>query len=134
MRYRKQTTQPKPTFLQQNELYKIENVELPKKIVARARDLFVFSCYTGLSFVDLDNLRSNNLCIGIDGEYWIKTNRQKTDISVNLPLLPKACAMIEKCKNEPRVFYRQRLLLFMSNQRLNKYIKDIAALCGIKKI
>ena len=65
--------------------------------------------------------------------YWIKTNRQKTDIAVNLPVLPKAYAIIEKYKNEPRVYYRQRLLPFMSNQRLNKYIKEIAALCNIKK-
>lgn len=81
----------------------------------------------------MNNLRSNNLCIGIDGEYWIKTNRQKTEIAVNLPLLPKAYSIIEKYKNEPRVYYRQRLLPFMSNQRLNKYIKEIAALCGIRK-
>ena len=121
------------SFLTADELSKIESIELSKKIVTRARDLFVFSCYTGLAFVDMDNLRSNNLCFGIDGEYWIKTNRQKTDISVNLPLLPKAYVIIEKYKDEPRVYHRQRLLPFMSNQRLNKYIKDIAGLCGINK-
>jgi integrase/recombinase XerD len=121
------------SFLSAEELDKIERVELSKKIVERARDLFVFCCYTGLSYVDLDNLRSHNLCIGIDGEYWINTKRQKTEISVNIPLLPKAYALIEKYKNEPRVFYRQRLLPFMSNQRLNNYIKEITALCGIKK-
>ncbi len=121
------------SFLTADELYKIENIELSKKIVVKARDLFVFYCYTGLAFVDMDNLRSNNLCIGIDGEYWIKTNRQKTDIGVNLPLLPKALAVIEKYKKEPRVYYRQRILPFMSNQRLNTYIKEIAALCGINK-
>lgn len=121
------------SFLTADELCKIENIELPKKIVTRARDLFIFSCYTGLAFVDMDNLRSNNLCIGIDGEYWIKTNRQKTEIGVNLPLLPKSFAVIEKYKNEPKVYYRQRILPFMSNQRLNTYIKEIAALCGINK-
>ncbi len=121
------------SFLTADELYKLEHIELSKKIVARARDLFIFCCYTGLSFIDMDNLRSNNLCIGIDGEYWIKTSRQKTETLVNIPLLPKAYSIIEKYKNEPRVYYRQCLLPFMSNQRLNKYIKDIAALCGIKK-
>jgi site-specific recombinase XerD len=120
-------------FLTPEELQKFEAVELPKKIVARARDLFVFCCYTGLSYVDLDNLRNNNLCIGIDGEYWINTKRQKTETPVNMPLLPKAYALIQKYKDEPRVFYRQRLLPFMSNQRLNKYVKEIAQLCGIKK-
>jgi site-specific recombinase XerD len=120
-------------FLTAEELEKFEHLELSKKIVARARDLFVFCCYTGLSYIDLDNLRSNNLCIGIDGEHWINTKRKKTETPVNIPLLPKAYAMIEKYKNEPRVFYRQRLLPFMSNQRLNKYVKEIAQLCGIKK-
>ena len=93
------------SFLTADEFSKIENIELSKKIVVRARDLFVFSCYTGLAFVDMNNLRSNNLCIGIDGEYWIKTNRQKTDTAVNLPLLPKAYSIVEKYKNEPRVYY-----------------------------
>ncbi len=59
--------------------------------------------------------------------------RQKTEVPVNMPLLPKAYALIQKYKDEPRVFYRGRLLTFMSNQRLNKYIKEIAQLCGIKK-
>ena len=120
-------------FLTAEELEKFEHIELSKKIVSRARDLFVFCCYTGLSYIDLDKLRSNNICIGIDGEYWINTKRQKTDIPVNMPLLPKAYFIIQKYKDEPRVFYRGRLLPFMSNQRLNKYVKEIAQLCGIKK-
>lgn len=82
---------------------------------------------------DLDNLRSNNLCIGIDGEYWINTKRQKTETPVNIPLLPKVYALIQKYKDAPRVFYRQCLLPFMSNQWLNKYVKEITQLCGIKK-
>lgn len=121
------------SFLTAEELEKFEHIELSKKIVGRARDLFIFCCYTGLSYIDLDKLRSNNICIGIDGEYWINTKRQKTDIPVNMPLLPKAYFIIQKYKDEPRVFYRGRLLPFMSNQRLNKYVKEIAQLCGIKK-
>ena len=121
------------SFLTAEELEKFERIELPKKIVGRARDLFVFCCYTGLSYIDLDKLRSNNICIGIDGEYWINTKRQKTEIPVSMPLLLKAYALIQKYKDDPRVFYRGRLLPFMSNQRLNKYVKEIAGLCGIKK-
>ena len=133
LQYKLKFKRKEMSFLSAEELDKFEHIELPKKIVARARDLFIFCCYTGLSYIDLDKLRSNNLCIGIDGEYWINTKRQKTETPVNMPLLPKAYTLIEKYKNEPRVFYRQRLLPFMSNQRLNKYVKEIAALCGIKK-
>ena len=121
------------SFLTAEELEKFENIKLSKKILCRARDLFVFCCYTGLSFIDLDKLRTSNISVGIDGEYWINTKRQKTEIPVNMPLLPKASELIQKYKEEPRVFYRDRLLPFMSNQRLNKYIKEIAEFCGIKK-
>ncbi len=132
-RYKLKFKRKEMSFLTTEELYKLEHIELPKAIVAKSRDLFIFCCYTGLSYVDLTNLRSNNLCIGIDGEYWIKTNRRKTETAVNIPLLPKAYAIIEKYKHEPRVFYRQRLLPYASNQRLNKYLKEIVQMCSIQK-
>ncbi len=121
------------SFLTTEELYKLEHTPLSKKNLIRSRDLIVFSCYTGLSYIDLSNLRSNNLCIGIDGEYWINTTRQKTETPVNIPLLSKAYEIIEKYKNEPRVYHRQRLLPYASNQRLNHDLKEIVALCGINK-
>jgi hypothetical protein len=55
-----------------------------------AKDMFVFSCYTGLANIDTFNLTPQNLGIGIDGGYWITTCRKKTDQPVRIPLLPKA--------------------------------------------
>ncbi|MGI8952917.1 MAG: site-specific integrase [Chitinophagaceae bacterium] len=86
------------SFLNAEELFKIEHANLYSNKLERSRDLFVFSCYTGLSYIDLTNLRTNHLCVGIDGEYWINTSRQKTETPVNIPLLPKAYELIQKYK------------------------------------
>jgi hypothetical protein len=56
--------------------------------IEQAKDIFIFSCYTGLAYSDVFNLRQNNIVRGIDGDYWLYTSRKKTDVSVHIPLLP----------------------------------------------
>jgi hypothetical protein len=63
-----------------------------------------------LSYIDLSNLSSSNVSVGIDGERWIKTCRQKTDTPVNVPLLPKALTILEKYFNNPALIRQKRLL------------------------
>jgi integrase len=82
-------------ILIKEELALIENFSFSKAKFNKARDLFIFSCYTGLAYVDLAKLTSSNICLGMDGEYWIKTFRQKTEVPVNVPLLPQAMAIIK---------------------------------------
>ena len=98
-----------------------------------AKDMFVFSCYTGLAYIDVYELSPQNVSLGIDGEYWISTYRHKTDIPVRIPLLPQALEIIEKYKNNPRVLESGRLLPVYANQLLNSYLKEIADFCGIEK-
>jgi integrase/recombinase XerD len=117
-------------FLSQEDIIKIEKAVLNKKL-DKARDMFLFSCYTSLAYVDLINLKSNNICMGIHGEHWIRTTRQKTDIPVNVPLLPKPMELLEKYKNDPSISNQGLLLPNMSNQKVNNYLKDIAAICNI---
>jgi site-specific recombinase XerD len=97
------------------------------------RDIFVFSCYTGLAYIDLVNLSPSNLVIGISGGLWIKTSRQKTDTPVNMPLLPKAFNILEKYKNNERALAHNKLFPIISNQKMNCYLKEIADLCSINK-
>jgi len=120
-------------FLTADELASIEmkNFKIPR--LQHAKDLFVFSCYTGLAYIDVFNLSHQNLTRGIDGEYWICTSRKKTDIPVRVPLLPQPMAIIEKYKNDPRVEVSDKLLPVFTNQVLNSYLKEIADLCGIEK-
>ncbi|MBD0295103.1 MAG: integrase catalytic domain-containing protein, partial [Flavisolibacter sp.] len=120
-------------FLSPSELTLVEETELPAQKLNLARDLFVFSCYTGLSYADLVNLQPSHICIGIDDGYWIKTSRKKTDVAVNVPLLPQAKAIMDKYKNDPRAVTRGAVFPHLCNQKINEYLKQIASACHIAK-
>ncbi len=120
-------------FLTKEELLAIEIRELKIVRLQWIRDLFIFSCYTGLAYIDVMQLTPANVTIGIDNEYWIYTNRQKTSNPVRIPLLPKALEIIDKYKGHPKALAAERLFPVISNQQMNSYLKEIADLCGIKK-
>ena len=97
------------------------------------KDIFLFSCYTGLAYIDVFNLKKSNISIGIDGEKWIFTHRQKTETASKIPLLPPAIDIINKYANHPSNTSNERLLPILSNQKMNAYLKEIADCCGIHK-
>ncbi|WP_407660375.1 site-specific integrase [Marivirga arenosa] len=120
-------------YLDGNELQAIEEKEFNIPRLEMVRDIFIFSCYTGLSYVDIYHLSKDNISIGMDGERWIHLKRKKkTNTSFSVMLLPKAEHIIEKYTDHPRAFENQ-LLPVLSNQKTNAYLKEIADLCGIKK-
>ncbi|WP_291116033.1 site-specific integrase [Empedobacter sp. UBA7248] len=96
-------------------------------------DMFLFSCYTGLAYIDIFNLTQENIAKGIDGRDWLMTNRQKTNTSVKVPLLPEAVQLIKKYKDHPVAVAKGTLFPVVSNQRMNGYLKEIAEICGIDK-
>jgi integrase/recombinase XerD len=120
-------------FLSAEELEAIEQKQFKILRLQHAKDMFVFSCYTGLAYIDVYELTPQNISLGIDGGYWISTTRHKTDIPVRVPLLPQALAIVEKYKYNPRVLESGKLLPVYANQLLNSYLKEIADLCEIEK-
>ena len=120
-------------FLSVNELSNLETYEFPIERLERVRDLFVFSCYTGISYVDLMKLTQSNISMGMDGNNWIITRRQKTKTSVKVPLLDPAIKLIRKYANHPMTIISGTLLPVITNEKLNVYLKEVAILCGIKK-
>ncbi len=120
-------------FLTQEELVRIENLDPKIPRLRVVRDLFVFSCYSGLAYIDVVQLTNQNLTRGIDGEQWLITCRQKTKNPVRIPLLPKALEIIQTYSGHPRAVAAGKLFPFISNQKLNSYLKEIADLCGIEK-
>lgn len=120
-------------FLTEKELHAIENKVLEIERLRTVRDIFIFSCYTGLSYIDAINLRPEEINMGIDGQYWIFSKRQKTDTKLKIPLLPKALEKFRKYRTHPQSVSREKVFPLISNQRLNSYLKEIADLCGIKK-
>lgn len=112
-------------FLTELELAAIETQDLETPILQKVRDLFVFSFYTGLAYVDLMALQPANIISSVDGIKWIKTIRTKSDVGVNVPLLSPALVILEKCSHyqEPS----QHGMLFPRS------LKVIGEICGIRK-
>lgn len=109
------------------------NKEIKFERLALVRDIFLFSCYTGLAYIDVKQLTSLNIKIGIDGFKWIFTNRQKTETKSNIPLLPMAEEIIAKYKDQPQCINQGKLLPILSNQKMNAYLKELADMCNINK-
>jgi site-specific recombinase XerD len=119
------------TFLTQTELDKIEAMEIAMSRLARVRDIFLFSCYTGLAYVDVEKLTPANLVIGIDKKRWIYTFREKTGNKSNIPLLAKAADLVDKYSAEAA--RSGRLLPVITNIKTNAYLKEIGDICELKK-
>lgn len=93
------------------------------------RDIFIFSCFCGLAYIDVANLTQDNI-VSMNGKMWIMTRRQKTNIPSNILLLDIPLMIIDKYKGKTT---KGKLLPILSNQKMNSYLKEIADLCGIKK-
>ena len=120
-------------FLSLLELQEIEKKDFTISRLQLVKDLFVFSCYSSLSYIDTISLCPENIRVGIDGELWIFYSREKTSKLVQIPLLPMALKIIEKYKDSPRAINQGRIFPKISNQKLNSYLKEIADVCGIEK-
>jgi len=125
---------PKPyrkeiIYLDAEELELMTNHVFEQKRLQKVKDCFVFCCYTGLAFKELENLAAENIVRGYDGKDWIKITRQKTGRPLNIPLLPIASNILSKY-NDPE---RNSLLPVISNQKFNSYLKEIASILGIQK-
>jgi integrase len=112
------------------ELAELERREFSTDRLNTVRDIFVFQCYTGLAYIDAFQLQKADIKDGVDGNQWILSERQKTNSTARIPLLPKAIEILEKYKDHPVCIKRGTVLPVSSNQKMNEYLKEIAALCG----
>ena len=116
-------------FLTEDELERIVNKTFSTQRLNRVKDIFLFSCYTSYAPIDVKNLTKNNLIKDSEGTYWIQTNRTKTSIKSNVPVLPVVKRIIEKYAH----LDGDKLLPDISNQKMNEYLKEIANICQIDK-
>jgi integrase len=120
-------------FLSKEEIQILLDKEFTIKRLDQVKDIFIFSCFTGLAYADVKKLSKNDIVIGIDGDRWIKTKRTKTNTRSNIPILNTAEVIIEKYSQHPDVVQSQLLLPVLSNQKMNAYLKEIADVCEINK-
>jgi site-specific recombinase XerD len=121
------------TALTEMELQKIALKNFQIERLTLVRDIFLFSCYSGLAYADVKKLHRSDIIIGVDGEKWIVSKRQKTDVTARIPLLPSALTIINQYDNHPACVLEGKILPILSNQKMNAYLKEIADLCGIIK-
>jgi len=133
MNYKIKTHETHRAYLLEAELSIIAEKHFSVERLSQVRDIFLFSCFTGLSYSDVVKLTSMDIVTGIDNEKWIFANRTKTDEASRVPLLPTALAIIEKYRNHPKTSNTGKLLPVLSNQRLNSYLKELADACSINK-
>lgn len=114
-------------FLDEEELRKIINFDTPLPRLERAKDMFLFGCFTGLSYIDIKTLTPEHFEKDSAGRIWIKKRRVKTGVLSRIPLLPIAKLILDKYKGG------EKLLPIQDPADINKYLKDIAILCGINK-
>jgi site-specific recombinase XerD len=121
------------TALTQTELQALSSKEFATERLNAVRDIFLFSCFSGLAYADVKKLKRSEIVIGVDGEQWIISKRQKTNTAARIPLLPTALTIIERYKRHPQCENGEYVLPVLSNQKMNAYLKEIADLCGVSK-
>ena len=83
-------------FLTQAELRRLEEKDFRLERLNQTRDIFVFSCYTGLSYAEVYDLKPEYIVVGLDGERWIRGQRKKSKEWYSVPLLPQALAIVKQ--------------------------------------
>ena len=131
--YKAKVKEVERVYLSEEEIQAIINKEFKTERLSLVRDIFLFSCFTGLAYINVKNLTKSHISIGIDGQKWIFSHRQKTETASKIPLLPMAQEIIDKYAEHPVCKNENRLLPILTNQKMNAYLKEIADVCEIKK-
>ena len=125
--YRAEREEVEVEYLDENELKKFMEFDSPLERLVRTRDMFLFGCFTGLSYIDIKTLRSEHMETDSQGRRWIRKRREKTGVMSRIPLLPVAQGILDKYSGG------KVLLPIQDSGEVNKNLKDIAVLCGIDK-
>jgi integrase/recombinase XerD len=120
-------------YLTQDELNRLVEVDLNEHETAGlVRDIFLFSCYTGLRFSDAMALTMENIIkVGLD--VYLRLDQIKTGERREIPLLRPALAIIEKYTFCTDRMINKKVLPKLSNPKTNEYLKFIAEKALIKK-
>ena len=131
--YKSKVKEVERVYLSEDEIQNIINKDFKIERLTLVRDIFLFSCFTGLAYIDVKNLTKSHISIGIDGDKWIFTHRQKTETASKIPILSVTQMIIDKYADHPQSVNEEKLLPILSNQKMNAYLKEIATVCEIEK-
>jgi site-specific recombinase XerD len=113
------------------ELERIMSTHIKSKSVGFVRDMFVFSCFTGLAYADICQLSEKHLQKSDDGNIWIKIQRCKTKVESNIRLLDIPLSIIEKYRPERN---GEQFFKLPNSGALSRSMRKIETLCSISHL
>lgn len=128
--YEPPRSERKRRYLTREELQRLMTTPLSVPRLYLVRDLFLFSCYTGISYGDMCRLTAANLETAEDGTVWIKATQEKTNVEFEIPLLDLPLHIIDKYRDTTS---DGKLLPMYGNSEINRGLKQLAAACGIDR-
>ena len=120
-------------YLTMEEIQRLIDYQSPFDRLNKVRDFFIFSCFTGLAYIDVKKLKKAEVEGNDKLGYWIRTRRQKTAARANIPLLDIPMSIINNYCRLDLLLPEDPILPILSNQKMNAYLKELADLCGIHK-
>ena len=130
-------------FLQKSEILKLMAMKMNDREAELARQMFVFSCFTGLAIADMEQLQHKHIQTAADGRKYIRKERQKTKVEFIVPLHPIAETIIRHCWEEQEgneelqtVKEKGDSLVFpheCSRSVINDRLSIVGKACGIKE-
>ena len=128
--YRYNEPTPERAFLNEAEILTLQHAALRTKKQRIIRDLFLFSCFTGICYADMKSLVWKQFEQDAHGDWWVTGNRCKTDTQYVVKLLPAALSILERCRDDGV----ERVFSFIPHlNTVDRSLKRIAVLCGIEK-
>ena len=130
LNYKFKYTRVDREVLTQHEINLMCNKEFVSERLTQVRDVYLFCCYTGLAYIDVAELKDDNIKLAFDNHLWIMSKRHKTNVNFNVRLLDIPKVILEKYRGKQK---NNLVLPVISNQKMNDYLKEIAVVCGIDK-
>ena len=123
-------------FLQKSDVAKLMALKVNDKEADQARQMFLFSCFTGLAIADMERLKFSHIQTSADGRRYIRKERQKTKVESVVPLHPIAEEILSRCREDQAVKEEGDALVFprgCSRSVMNSKLSTVGLACGIRQ-
>lgn len=112
-------------WLTTKELAALTKKDFSTARLRKVRDLFLFQCYSGLSYGDMKELEVRDYQENEKGQIFIEKRRKKTGVRFLSMVLAEGKRILEEYDYE---------LPILANQNYNAYLKEVQDICGLDKV
>ena len=123
-------------FLEKSDVAKLMALKVNDREAEQARQMFLFSCFTGLAIADMERLKFSHIQTSADGRRYIRKERQKTKVESVVPLHPIAEEILSRYREEQTVKEKGDDLVFpcdCSRSAMNNKLSTVGLACGIRQ-